>query len=173
MPALPEPVTVVVTRRVRPGREDDFAAWFEALRAAAGRIPGYLGTTVLADPAGTRHIVERFADDTSLRTWEASRERARLIEEADGFSSAERRHLSGLETWFDIPGAPPRWKMAVTTFAAAYPIAYLVLRVAGPHEGGLPASLRALITVAVLVPALTWIVMPRLTHLLRRWLYPR
>ena len=81
--------------------------------------------------------------------------------------------MSGLETWFDIPGSPPRWKMAATTLAAAYPIAYLVLRFAGPHEGGLPASVRALITVAILVPALTWVVMPRLTRLLRGWLYPR
>ena len=170
---MPEPVTVVITRRVRPGREDDFAAWFEDLRVAAGRIPGYLGTTVLADPSGMRHIVERFANEESVRAWEASPDRARVIATADAFSSAERRHLTGLETWFDIPGAPPRWKMAATTFIAAYPIAYIVLRFVGPHETSLPASVRALITVAVLVPTLTWIVMPRLTHALRRWLYPR
>jgi hypothetical protein len=62
--------------------------------------------------------------------------------------------------------------MAVTTFVAAYPIAYLVLRFVGPHETSAPASVRALITVAILIPSLTWIVMPRLTKLLRGWLYP-
>lgn len=167
-----DPVTVVVTRRVLPGREESFARWFEQLGAAAGSIPGYRGVTVLADPGGTRHIVERFADETALKAWEASPDRSRLIAEADTFSSAERQSLSGLETWFDVPGAPPRWKMAATTFAAAYPVAYLVLRFIGPHETTWPASLRALATVAILVPALTWILMPRLTRLLRRWLYP-
>jgi antibiotic biosynthesis monooxygenase (ABM) superfamily enzyme len=167
---LSDPVTVVVTRRVLPGRQRDFAAWSERLLEAAGAIPGYLGTTVLADAAGTWHIVERFADESSLKAWEKTAARARLIEEANRFSTAERQSLSGLETWFDVPGAPPRWKMAVTTFVAAYPIAYLFLRFAGPHEASWPASMRALLTVSILVPALTWIVMPRLTRLLRHWL---
>ena len=105
MPVSPDPVTVVVTRRVLPGREDAFAHWFEKLGAAAGAIPGYLGVTVLADPSGTRHIVERFADDPSLKAWEASSNRLRLIEDANAFSVAERRSLTGLETWFDVPGA--------------------------------------------------------------------
>ena len=170
-PALAEPVTVVVTRRVLPGRQRDFAAWSERLLEAAGEIPGYLGTTVLADAAGTRHIVERFADESSLKAWEKAPARAGLVEEANRFSTVERQSLSGLETWFDVPGAPPRWKMAVTTFVAAYPIAYLVLRFAGPHETSWPAALRALVTVAILVPALTWLVMPRLTSLLGGWLH--
>ncbi len=168
---MPEPVTVVVTRRVLPGRQREFSAWSERLLEAAGGIPGYLGTTVLSDAAGTRHIVERFANDSSLKAWEEAPARAGLIVEANTFSTVERQSLTGLETWFDVPGAPPRWKMAVTTFAAAYPIAYLVLRFAGPHETSWPASLRALVTVAILVPALTWILMPRLTRLLGRWLH--
>jgi len=73
---------------------------------------------------------------------------------------------------FDVPGVPPRWKMAITTFAGVYPVAYLVLRFIGPHETTWPASLRALLTAGILVPSLTWIVMPRLTKLLRRWLRP-
>jgi len=168
-----EPITVVVTRRLRPGATDAFAAWSERLLVAAAAVPGYLGTTVLADSTGTRHIVERFADEESLGVWEASPDRARLIDEANGFSIVERQRLSGLETWFDVPGSPPRWKMALTTFAAAYPIAYLVLRFIGPHEGGLPASVRSLITVVILVPMLTWVVMPRLTRALHGWLYTR
>ena len=155
-----------------PGREDAFAHWFAELGAAAEAIPGYLGVTVLADPSGMRHIVERFADDPSLKAWEASSDRLRLIEEANAFSVAERRALTGLETWFDVAGAPPRWKMAITTFAGVYPVAYLVLRFIGPHETTWPASLRALLTAGILVPSLTWIVMPRLTKLLRRWLRP-
>ena len=106
-----------------------------------------------------------------LKKWPRSW-KIRLIEEANAFSVAERRSLTGLETWFDVAGAPPRWKMAITTFAGVYPVAYLVLRFVGPHETTWPASLRALLTAGILVPSLTWIVMPRLTKLLRRWLRP-
>ena len=169
---MADPVTVVVTRRILPGREEAFAAWFGRLSAAAAEIPDYLGVSVIAE-AGTRHIVERFAGEASVSAWESSAARKGLIAEADTFSAAERQRLTGLETWFDVPGAPPRWKMAVTTFVAAYPTAYLVLRFIGPQETSLPASLRALITVAILVPVLTWVLMPRLTRLLGSWLHTR
>jgi antibiotic biosynthesis monooxygenase (ABM) superfamily enzyme len=167
---LADPVTVVVTRRVIPGRERDFEAWLEHLREAASEISGYSGTTVLADVAGTRHIVERFADPESLKAWEESPRRDLLIAEANAFSTVDRQSLTGLETWFEVPGAPPRWKMALTTFVAAFPVAYLVLRFVGPHETSLPDVVRALITVVILVPTLTWLLMPRLARLLAPWL---
>ena len=77
---LADPITVVVTRRVRAGRDANFAQWAQELTAAAGAIPGYLGTTVLApDGAADRHLVERFADGASPTAWEESPTRAELI----------------------------------------------------------------------------------------------
>jgi uncharacterized protein len=37
---------------------------------------------------------------------------------------------------------------------------------------GLPLVARLGITTAIAVPLMTWVVMPRVTRLLRRWLYP-
>ncbi|MBX3637538.1 MAG: hypothetical protein KF683_19385 [Rubrivivax sp.] len=37
------PVTVVVTRRVRAGREAGYEAWLARLQSAARGLPGYLG----------------------------------------------------------------------------------------------------------------------------------
>ena len=42
----------------------------------------------------------------------------------------------------------------------------------GPLLDGLPLVARLAITTAVTVPIMTWLVMPRVTRLLRRWLYP-
>jgi antibiotic biosynthesis monooxygenase (ABM) superfamily enzyme len=42
-----------------------------------------------------------------------------------------------------------------------------------PRTAGWPLLLRPLVLAGILVPVMTWIVMPRLTRLLRRWLYPR
>ena len=37
-----QPVTVVVTRRVKPGREPSYEAWLERLIREASVLPGYL-----------------------------------------------------------------------------------------------------------------------------------
>jgi hypothetical protein len=63
--------------------------------------------------------------------------------------------------------------MAVVTFAAIYPLALLANVVLAPRTAAWPLLLRPIAFAGVLVPLMTWIVMPRLTRLLRRWLYPR
>jgi uncharacterized protein len=45
--------------------------------------------------------------------------------------------------------------------------------VLGPLMEGLALVPRLAITTAVTVPIMTWIAMPRVTRLLRGWLYPR
>jgi antibiotic biosynthesis monooxygenase (ABM) superfamily enzyme len=76
-------------------------------------------------------VVYRFADAETQRAWETSAERAAWLARADELArETGTTHVSGLETWFALPGrtapAPPRWKMAVVTFAAIYPLALLV-----------------------------------------------
>ena len=40
-----EPVTVIIRRRVRPGREAAYEAWLQRLQADARMLQGYLGVT--------------------------------------------------------------------------------------------------------------------------------
>jgi uncharacterized protein len=79
-PASDEPVTVLYSRRVRPGREADFEAWARGIVAAARQFPGHLGASVL-DAPGSReyHILFSFADRRSLRAWLDSGERRRWL----------------------------------------------------------------------------------------------
>jgi hypothetical protein len=42
----------------------------------------------------------------------------------------------------------------------------------GPLLKDLPLAMRLGITIAATVPLVTWMVMPRVTRLLQRWLYP-
>jgi hypothetical protein len=44
--------------------------------------------------------------------------------------------------------------------------------VSAPLVGGLPLVARLAVTTAVTVSLMTWVVMPRVTRLLHRWLYP-
>jgi antibiotic biosynthesis monooxygenase (ABM) superfamily enzyme len=62
--------------------------------------------------------------------------------------------------------------MALVTWITIFPLITLVVVALGPLLDGLPLVARLAITTAVTVPIMTWLVMPRVTRLLRRWLYP-
>jgi antibiotic biosynthesis monooxygenase (ABM) superfamily enzyme len=66
--------------------------------------------------------------------------------------------------------APPRYKLALLTWAAAYTVITLILAVLGPAMAAWPLPLRTLLLSAVMVAALTWVVIPVLSRLLRGWL---
>ena len=182
-PAADDPVTVLYSRRVKPGREADFEAWARGIVAAARQFPGHLGASVL-DAPGSReyHILFTFADRRSLRAWLDSDERRRWLVRVGELLEADRglQQLTGLETWFKLPGSnvptmtpPPRWKMWLVSLVAVYPLvlAFQVLIV--PRMARLPLPLRALVFPLVLLTLMTFVVMPMVTRALRRWLGPR
>jgi antibiotic biosynthesis monooxygenase (ABM) superfamily enzyme len=175
-----EPVTVLYSRRVKPGREADFEAWARDIVGAARQFPGHLGASVL-DAPGSReyHILFNFADRGSLRAWLDSEERRRLLARVGGLLEADRglQQLTGLETWFKLPGSnvptmkpPPRWKMWLVSLVALYPLVLLFQALVVPRMAGLPLPLRALLFPLVLLTLMTFVVMPAVTRLLRRWL---
>ena len=62
--------------------------------------------------------------------------------------------------------------MALLTWITIFPLITLIVTVIGPLLEGLPLAVRLGITTAIAVPLMTWVVMPRVTRLLRRWLFP-
>jgi antibiotic biosynthesis monooxygenase (ABM) superfamily enzyme len=66
--------------------------------------------------------------------------------------------------------SPPRYKLALITWVGAYVLITLILEVLGPAMARWPLPLRTLLLSAMMVPALTWVVLPALTYLLRGWL---
>lgn len=177
-----DPVTVLYSRRVKPGREADFEAWAHGIVAAARQFPGHLGASVL-DAPGSReyHILFSFADRRSLRTWLDSDERRRWLARVGDLLEADRglQQLTGLETWFQLPGSnvptmkpPPRWKMWLVSLVAVYPLVLAFQVLVVPRMVGLPLPLRALLFPLVLLTLMTFVVMPVVTRVLRRWLVP-
>ena len=78
-----------------------------------------------------------------------------------------KRHAPG------APQPPPRWKMAMITWLAIFPLINVLNLVLAPLLGGLPAIVRTLVSTAILVPLMTWVVMPAMTRLFLRWLFPK
>jgi antibiotic biosynthesis monooxygenase (ABM) superfamily enzyme len=181
-PSGHEPVTVTVARRVAPGREGQFQDWYDGIIAAAGRYPGFLGSGILrpkeaqGGEAGDWHVVYRFADSDLLRRWEESQERADWLCAADEFvKETGVSRVSGLETWFAMPGrtapAPPKWKMFLVTVTAIVPLVLAMNIFVLPHLAGWPLVGRTLVFSGILTGLMTWVVMPRMTRLFRRFLY--
>ncbi|HXX97668.1 MAG TPA: hypothetical protein VEL11_11190 [Candidatus Bathyarchaeia archaeon] len=170
--------TEVVTRNIIAGHERDYDDWLRRFMISEREFPGYLGTTVIA-PGGNvssvRYVINRFANQASLDTWENSEESLKLLEEVNRYSTYQR--VTGMETWFSLPnlktiGPPPRWKMAIVSFIGAYSISLLAQYILGLYLRQSPLLMNILMTI-ILVLGLTYFAMPLLSRLLRRWLYPR
>jgi len=66
---------------------------------------------------------------------------------------------------------PPRYKVALITWAGAYAVITSVLAAFGPTIASWPLPLRTLMLSVVMVTTLTWLVIPSLSRALRRWLF--
>jgi uncharacterized protein len=175
-----EPITVTVARNVEPGRESDFEEWAAGILNEASKWPGFLGAGLLKPGPGDHewHLVYRFRDNASLSRWETSDVRATWLSEADRFMTERARtRVSGLETWFELPGktskAPPKPKMATIAFAAIFPIALFFALVSPLEPLPIPLVLRVALQTLAITGLMTWVFMPRLTRLFQRWLYPK
>lgn len=180
-PGAGGPVTTTVTRRVKPGHEAAYEEFLEGIIGAASRFPGHLGVEVFrpTGPAGEYRIVYRFDSAAHLRSWLDSDEHAAWLERAEPHAASpiRRQFLTGLESWFTLPTdpgvpPPPPYKMALVTWITIFPLITVVILVLGPLIGSLALVPRLAITTAVTVPLMTWVVMPRVTRILRWWLYP-
>ena len=176
------PVTATVTRRVKPGHEAAYEEFLAGINGAAKAFPGYLGEEVFRPAGGAGgeyRIIYRFDSPAHLRAWLDSGERAAWLARAEPHVAGPMRteFLTGLESWFTLPaqpGAPPppSYKMAILTWATIFPLITLVVVVSAPLLGHLPLVPRLAVTTLVTVSLMTWVVMPRVTRLLHRWLYP-
>ena len=173
------PVTVLVARRVRPGREVEFERWASELTRAASAFDGFLGAGLLrpGHVGELWHVVYRFASADELARWEHSQTRSELLARGEQvMSTSHERRMTGLETWFEVPGrtapAPPRWKMFVVTSIVIF-VLQLMLNLVLYRVVSSPIALVprvALISFSVSA-LMTWVVQPQLARLLEGWLY--
>ena len=180
---MAEPVTILVRRRVKSGQEAAYEAWLTRLTEGAGReFPGYLGAEFHrpARPGAEYRSIFRFDSLTALERFEGSDFRARMLAEAaplfDGDAAWER--LTGLEFWFDPPPGtkvpqPSPHRMALVLVAVVFLLVMALNLALGPLMAGWPLALRVLVTVVIQVGLMTYVIMPRLTPRIARFIYPK
>jgi uncharacterized protein len=175
-----EPVTVLFTRTAKPGREKDYEAWNEELIRLSEQQPGHVATSVVAEGDRRYFTLQQFKTHDELQAWLRSEERLRRLSRLDELTedAPEPAEMTGMETWFRLPGHAgtghiPRWKMAIVVFCIIYCFAIALNVFVTPHTAHLPLFVRGAIFPLIMVPLMTYVLLPRATKLLRRWLYTR
>lgn len=175
------PVTVIARRHVKAGSEQTYEAWLDRLTTAAQDLPGYVGAEFhRPGPAGREYIsVFRFDSLENLEAFERSALRARFLAEIAAHVEADAiwDRTTGLEVWFDPPAGtivaqPSSHRMALLLIVVVFVLVLGLNLALDPIAGGWPLALRVLLTVTLQVLLMTYLIMPRLTRALARWIYP-
>jgi uncharacterized protein len=177
------PLTVLVRRKVKPGREKDYEAWLERLtQGVAERFPGYLGAEFHRPAAagGDYRSVFRFDTLENLESFERSDFRRQMLADAAPLFAADAawERMTGLEFWFDpppgtkLPQLSPH-RMALVLIAVVFCLVLILNIALGPLMTGWPVPFRVFATVTLQVALMTYLIMPRLTPLLARFIYPQ
>ncbi len=187
VPQAASAVTVLVSRRVKPGHEAAFEQASQAMTAAARPFAGYLGGQMVhPDPevddeeSNLYHTVFAFDTPEHLQAWQTSPERAERLQAIapHTLSSTQLRPVSGLGLWFTPAGGtaqkpPPRWKVAVVTWLGIFPTVFVLFLTVAPLLASWPLLPRVMVITLLVVVLMTWVVAPRLTTWLKPFLYPK
>lgn len=179
-----EGATVVITHRVREGKQADYDNWLNEISPLCRTYPGHLDCQIVRPIAGlteTYTVIIRFDTCPNLRKWLESSDRQRLIERVRPHLALDDAYTihSGLDFWFMPAGTggnvPVRWKQSLVTWSAIYPLVLGIPLLVGPllrplgwHEN---RYLTTLFGTAIVVLLMTYLVMPRYTKLVRHWLF--
>ena len=179
--AAPARVTRIARRRARPGHEAEYEGMLREMLAKMREHKGFLGGDLIPPeaPGEEYQLVVRFASEAELQAWDMSDARGALLERMKAVAEGEPefRKLSGLEAWFEpavVPATmhPPRVRMALVTWLGIFPTVSFFLWFVLPWIQPLPFLPRTAVLTALIVVTMTWVVMPRLTRVLRGFLNP-
>ena len=170
------PIHVVITRRVKIGREGEFQKALLDFFQKSFAQNGVLGADMLTPPPGSnsrefgllRTFVDKktrdeFFESGMFKAWEA---KVRTLTDGEPV----HRQLHGLEAWFRSSSPPPRWKMAIATFLGVLPVATVLNVTLGPAILPWNFLLRTAVFNGCMIALLTWAIMPIMTRVLHNWL---
>ncbi len=175
-------VTVLVTRRIKPGMEATFEKLMGDMIEAARTYPGHLGAQLVrpgeqdGTEPGLYQVVFAFDSNAHLQAWNDSPARSLGLAAITPLTEgpAQTRQVIGLAHWF-MTGTqqtpPPRWKVAIVTWMGIFPTVLLLFILLGDILATLPLVLRVGTLTALVVLIMTWVVAPQLTRVMKPWLH--
>jgi antibiotic biosynthesis monooxygenase (ABM) superfamily enzyme len=176
-------VTLLIEHQVRPGMQAEYEAWVRDISAAARRFRGYEGVNIVRPHSShtSYTILVRFSSHERLLDWVNSDTRKQHLERVSPLllESEGLEIQTGLEYWFTPSGSKPvharPYKQFLVTLSAIYPLTVVipwlfqpVLRLKALQF--LPA-LHGFVVTAFIVFLMVYVIMPRYTRLVARWLF--
>jgi uncharacterized protein len=172
----PAEVVSVIRHEVKPGSEAAYETWTKDVVPIAQEFPGHRGVTVMRPAPGSHlyTVVLHFDALDHLRAWLESDIRRQLLARIEPHLSrdTEVEIRPGLDFWLPPAGQPRArpYKQALLAWSVIYPLSVLVPWGMGERLDAVP-WLKSLVVSGIIVGAMTWIIMPRLTRRLSKWLY--
>lgn len=175
------PVTIVVTRKARVGKIEEFEKWMDGIIHEAMKFKGHMGVNIIrpSNPANPEYIIIfRFDTFENLAKWEKSDIHRKWIEKSHDLTEGEVKveKQTGLEFWFTpssgsaVMEQPPRYKMAIVVTSIIFVLVSVLLPHIRQATIGLPLLLSTFVGTVVMVLLMTYVIMPSVTRLLRPWL---
>jgi len=179
------PVTTIVKRKIKPGKEGDYHKLILSISKSALNFTGMDGVNFIdpspEDPYHT--IIFRFKSLKDLNHWGKSQDRKNIIKKIDAITIDKPiiKQYKSLEHWFELEEvshlkSPPRYKMVVATIIGIYPVTTLILRTI--HDNlyfksifGDNILIESLASAIIHVLLMTYIVMPIVIRALKSWLF--
>ncbi len=174
------PVTIIVKRRPKPDRTEDFEKVMSGTTKDAMTFEGHLGANIIRPTKDGDYyrIVFKFDSMRNYLAWEGSEIRQQWLKRYAEVELEEQEVevLSGLETWFTLPGEealvpPPKYKMMIIVWFSIFPLSLFLNYCLIPFISEQHAVTQMAITSITLVALMTYIVMPLMAKLFHRWLH--
>jgi heme-degrading monooxygenase HmoA len=172
MPLDPEETaTIVTSRAIRAGHEEDFERWAAELDRLARAEPGFRASIRLGQTAGFQHLLFRFDDRGAAEAWRNSPAFVAHAAMADDYSTALTRSVPATPSASELPSdaSASKWKRFMTMAADGLPgpAGRQPERAHGGEGGPAPATAPSSL---LLTATLQWVILPRLQRHTRFWL---
>jgi uncharacterized protein len=179
--SAPSEVVSIIRHEVRPGGEAAYEAWTRQVVPVAQTFPGHQGVAVIRPGDASRQytVVLHFDTVEHLRNWLESETRRKLLEQIEPVLAlpGEVEIRPGLDFWLPAPGqrrARPA-RQFLLALSVIFPLSIVIPVLLRPLFAAVPLVdapiVRAFIVSALIVWLMTYVVMPRYTKVVARWLY--
>lgn len=170
-------VTLISSVRLRAGTEAAHRRLHQRAVDAAAEVGGLVRHALTPAVAGAQPetvAMLTFRSRADLDRWMSSPQRREILDAMAALSETQRtiNVVGGYAGWFPLPGntTTKRWKQAVAVLIGLVPVSLLITALRQWIVPELPLVAAVLTTAVINVVILTYVVMPSITRVLRRWL---
>ena len=172
-------VTTFVYHKIDLLKIEDYLVWQQKIIKASSLYKGFVDSMLIRPGIFSSEENEyvsifKFENREYLDKWLNSPIRKELLIQANEFSkdNFKLKVFTGLEHWFitNKHDNPSRYKMTIISFLAIWPLVHFIPPILQPYLSTLNNIARETITTAAITIAMSYIALPIMTVIFKKWL---